>query len=101
MGTALGYGARQVRAVGGEKTYVLDINLPSSAESAARRNFATDVTMDAVKTQQRVVRETPGFFDLPKTDRVNTFSNALHDYWTNLSAKYPDYFKYTVTPTKR
>lgn len=51
--------------------------------------------------QQSVVSSTPGFFSLPKTDRIAAFSNALTDYWTNLSARYPDYFRFTVSPTKR
>lgn len=102
VATALASGARQVRAVGAENTYVLDINLPAtSVESTARVNSATDVTMAQRATQQGVISETAGFFDLPKTDRIAAFSNALNGYWTNLSARCPDYFKFTVAPTKR
>jgi YD repeat-containing protein len=101
VATALAQGARQVRAVGDKNTYVLDINLPPVSQSPARANFATEVTMAQPEVQRSVVSSTPGFFGLPKADRIGAFSNALTDYWTNLGTRYPDYFRFTVSPTKR
>ncbi|MET3513407.1 YD repeat-containing protein [Pseudacidovorax sp. 1753] len=100
VATALAYGARQVRAVGDKNTYVLDINLPSSTQSPARMNFASEVTVAQASIQQGVIDGTPGFFSLPKTERISAFSSALSEYWTNLSSRYPEAFKFTVTPTK-
>lgn len=51
--------------------------------------------------QQGVVSATPGFSNLPRADRMAAFSNALTDDWTNLSVRHADYFKFTVSPTKR
>jgi hypothetical protein len=97
--TGLTSGATQVRAVGSKNTYVLDINLPSTANSPLRSNFTKDVYLEAQLVGRETITQYPNFRGLPEEMRIKIMSSKLHDFLTHLSTQHPNHFKYSVAPT--